>query len=355
MSQKILLYSVFDDEFGPMPAFYLPANVNEELIMNVAVQSLTSSFFGDYQKDHQGKAIIALSLADLSMFIYYFVIPSSQARGGTRPGAVSILVEKSEEKLLYDNSEYLETRIRQIIPALRSEDPSVSTVELMRLFQDIKKIDPQFTTPKETLDIKSISKMIKKDNFANILHCLIFNMPLIMVSKDVKSAMMICNSLTPLIPHKIIIIESLAADAVEIPAFDVLIVDEEKWKEDTAIFETIQVLPTYLMDRGKFQNFEDDTIFAETLLKKVKKMKSENEVHTFIRISILKMVKKAEQLEEILEHTENRIDLEVILEKLDVKRKFIETVFLLLGEKRAELQKKVETKEDRLKKFLSSD
>ncbi len=354
MSQKILLYSVFDDEFGPMPAFYLPANINEELIMNVAVQSLTSSFFGDYQKDHQGKAIIALSLADLSMFIYYFVIPSSQARGGTRPGAVSILVDKNEEKLLYDNSEYLETRIKQIIPALRSEDPSVSTVELMRLFQDIKKIDPQFKTPKETLDIKSISKMIKKDNFAKILHCLICNIPLIIVSKDIKSAMMICNSLTPLIPHKIIVIETLTADATEIPAFDMLIIDEGKWKEDAAIFVNVQDMPIYLMDRGKFQNFEEDMTFAETLLKKIKKMKSENEIHTFIRISILKMVKKSEQLEEMLENTE-KIDLEVILERLDVKRKYIETLFLLLGEKRAELQNKVETKEDRLKKFLSSD
>ncbi|MHA1130185.1 MAG: hypothetical protein ACTSQI_17465 [Candidatus Helarchaeota archaeon] len=355
MSKKILLYSIFDDEFGPMPAFYLPANVDEELIMNIAVQSLTSSFFGDYQKDHQGKAIIALSLADLSMFIYYFVIPSSQARGGTRPGAISILVDKAEEKLLYDNSEYLETRIKQIIPALRSEDPSVSTVELMRLFQDIKKIDPQFKRPAETLDIRSITKMIKKENLARILHCMICNIPLIIVSKDIKSAMLICNSLTPLIPHKIIVLEPLISEVTAIPAFDILIIDEEKWKKDTKIFESIQDIPIYLMDRGKFQNLEADIIFAETLLKKTKKMKSENEVLTFIRISILKMVKKSEQLEDMLEKAENRIDLEVVLEKLGVKKKYLETLFLLLGEKRVELQKKIETKEDRLKKFLNSD
>ncbi len=352
MDQKILLYSVFDDEFGPMPAFYLPQNTSEELIMNVSVQSLTSSFFGDYQKDHQGKAIMTLSLADLAMFIYYFVIPSSQARGGTRPAAISILVDKKDEKLLYDNSEYLETRIRQIIPALKSEDPSVSTVELMRLFQDIKKIDQQLKKPVEKISISAIFKIIKHDNLAKLLHCAIGNIPVIIVGKDIQSVMTICNSISPLIPHKIIVCEKITADVSEIPPFDVLLIEEEEWKKKTPILESLQAMPIYFMDKGKFQNFEGDLIFAQTLLKKVKKMKTENEIQTFIRISILKMVKKAENLEEIIEKVENKIDLEVVLEQIDLKKKYLETIFLILGSKATEIKERLETKEDRLKKFL---
>jgi len=336
-----------------MPAFYLPADTSEELIMNVAVQSLTSSFFGEYQKDHEGKAIIALSLASLSMFIYYFVIPTSQARGGTRPAAVSILVDKKDEKLLYDNSEYLENRIKQIIPALRSEDPSVSTVELMRLFEDIKKIDYQFTKPIETLPIKSLFKIIKKDNLVKLLHCIICNFPVVIVGKDLKTAMNICNSLIPLIPHKIVVTETITADTLEIPAFDILMVEEREWNKNPPVFKSLYQLPTYYIDRGKFQNLENDFIFAKTLLKKIKKMKSENEILTFIRISILKMVKKSEQLEELLEKVENKIDVEVVLEQLDLKNKFLDTLFLLLGKKAAQLRKKLDTKEDRLKKFLA--
>ena len=353
MSEKILLYSVFDDEFGPMPAFYLPANMDEELIMNLSVQSLTSTFFGEYEKSHEGKAIIALSFADYSMFIYYFIIPSSKARGGTRPAAISLLVDKQDEKLLYDNTDYLESRIKQVVPALRSEDPSVSTVELMRLFQDVKKIDQQLTKPVEKIPIKSLNKIIKQDNLARLLHCVICNHPVVVVGKDLKSAMAIGNSLVPLIPHKILVIESVNSAASTIPAFDILIVEEQEWKKNPSVFDSLQLLPTYYIDRGKFQNLDKDQIFAETLLKKVKKMKTENEIETFIRISVLKMVKKAEQLEEMLEKAD-LIDLEVVLETLDLKKKYLETLFLLIGEKGQELRKKLETKEDRLKKFLAS-
>lgn len=229
--QKILIYSIFDDEFGPMPSFYLPPTAKEELIMNLAVQSLTASFFGDYQKSTEGKAIIALSLADLSMFIYYFVIPSSKARGGTRPAAISILVDKKDECLLYDNSLYLETRIKQIVPALRSQNPSVSTVELMRLYQDIKNIDRQLQKPVEKLPVQSILKIMKADNLAKLLHCVICNLPIIIVGKDLKSVMTVCNSLTPLIPHKILNIEPIHAETSVIPAFDILVIEDHLWKQ----------------------------------------------------------------------------------------------------------------------------
>ncbi|NVM54772.1 MAG: hypothetical protein HWN66_13805 [Candidatus Helarchaeota archaeon] len=355
MSRKILVYSIFDDEFGPMPAFYLPADEGEELIMNLAVQSLTSSFFGDYKEDHHGKAIIALSIADLAMFIYYFIIPSSQSRGGTRPAAISILVNKSDENLLYDNTNYLENRIKQILPALKSEDPSVSTVELMRLYQDIKKIDQQLKKPVEQLPIKSISKIIKEEIFAKLLHCIISNQPVVIVGKDLKSIMAICNSITPLIPHKILIIEKFTADSPSIPAFDILAIEEQEWNKKPEIFESLIQLPVYSMDSGTLQNFEGDFIFTLTLLKKIRKMKTENEIETFIRISILKMIKKSEQLEEILEKTEKKIDIEVLLEKLDMKQKFLGTLLLLLGEKREKLEKKIDTKEERLKRFLASE
>ena len=355
MSRKILVYSIFDDEFGPMPAFYLPADEGEELIMNLAVQSLTSSFFGDYKEDHHGKAIIALSIADLAMFIYYFIIPSSQSRGGTRPAAISILVNKSDENLLYDNTNYLENRIKQILPALKSEDPSVSTVELMRLYQDIKKIDQQLKKPVEKLPIKSISKIIKEEIFAKLLHCIISNQPVVIVGKDLKSIMAICNSITPLIPHKILIIEKFTADSPSIPAFDILAIEEQEWNKKLEIFKSLIQLPVYSIDSGTLQNFEGDFIFTLTLLKKVRKMKTENEIETFIRISILKMIKKSEQLEEILEKTEKKIDIEVLLEKLDMKQKFLGTLLLLLGEKREKLEKKIDTKEERLKRFLASE
>jgi len=353
MSKKILLFSLFDDEFGPMPAFYLPNDENEELIMNLAVQSLTSSFFGDYQKEHEGKAIIALSLTDMVMFIYYFVIPSNQARGGSRPASVSILVDKDDENLLYENSGYLENRIKQIIPALRSSDPSVSTVELMRLFQDVKKIDQQLKKPVEKLPIKSMFNLIKEKNLVNLLHCIICNLPVVIVGKDIKSIMTVCDSITPLIPHKILIIETITADAEIIPPFDIVMIDESEWNKNPAIFESLVELPRYSMDDDKFYNLEGDFVFVQTLLKKVKKMKTENEIETFVRISILKMIKKAEQLEELLTK-ENKIDAEVILEKLGIKNKFLETLLLLLGEKRKELQKKIDTKEKRLKRFLAS-
>ncbi|MHA1652234.1 MAG: hypothetical protein ACTSYB_18785, partial [Candidatus Helarchaeota archaeon] len=68
---------------------------------------------------------------------------------------------------------------------------------------------------------------------------------------------------------------------------------------------------------------------------------------------ILKMVKKSEQLEELLEKVQNKIDVEVVLEQLDLKNKFLDTLFLLLGKKAAQLRKKLDTKEDRLKKFLA--
>ncbi len=354
MSKKILLYSVFDDEFGPMPAFYLPNGANEELIMNLAVQSLTSSFFGDYGKDHEGKAIIALSMAEMAMFIYYFVIPTSQARGGSRPAAISILVEKKDENLLYENSGYLENRIKQIIPALRSSDPSVSTVELMRLFQDVKKIDQQLKKPVERLRIKSMFQVIKESNMLKLLHCVICNLPVVIIGKDLKSIMTVCDSITPLIPHKILIIETITADAEAIPAFDILTIEEQEWNKKPTIFESIVKLPRFSMDDEKFYNLEGDFIFAQTLLKKVKKMKIENEIETFIRISILKMIKKAEQLEELLTK-ENKIATEVILEKLDIKKKYLETLLLLLGDKREELQQKIESKEKRLKRFLASE
>ncbi|TFG05981.1 MAG: hypothetical protein EU536_00125 [Promethearchaeota archaeon] len=355
MNRKILLYSVFDDEFGPMPAFYFPSDESEELVMNIAVQSLTSSFFGDYSKDQEGKAIIALSMADLVMFIYYFVIPSSQARGGARPASISILVSKEEESLLYDNSGYLESRVKQIIPALRSADPSVSTVELIRLYQDIKKIDQNLKKPVERLPIISVLQMIKDENFAKILHCLICNLPLVIVGKDPKSMMTISNSLVPLVPHKIIIIECLGAEVQEIPAFDLLLIEERVWRAHPRFAESLKKTPIYYMDDGKVENFEGDLMFARTLLKRIKKMKMENEIVTFIRITILKMIKKAEQLQEILENVENKIDLEIILEKLGMKVKFFETLLCLLGEKRVSLQKKIETKEKRLKRFLDSE
>ncbi|NVM27408.1 MAG: hypothetical protein HWN65_01090 [Candidatus Helarchaeota archaeon] len=352
---KILLFSVFDDEFGPMPAFYLPSNTDEELIINLSVQSLTSSFFGDYQKAHEGKAIIALSIADLAMFIYYFVIPTKKARGGSRPAAISILVNKEDENLLYENSVYLENRIKQIAPVLRSEDPSVITVELMRLYEDIKKIDQQLKKPVERLPVKSMLKIIKEDNLVKLFHCVICNLPVLIVGKDIKSIITICDSITPFIPHKIVIIEMLTADAETIPAFDILAIEEQEWNKEPQIFESLQKLPRYSMDSEKFLNLVGDLTFSRTLLKKVKKMKSENEINTYMRISILKMIKKSEQLEEMLEQAENLIDLEVILEKLEIKRKYLETILFLLGEKRAELQKKIETKEDRLKKFLASE
>jgi len=353
MSKKILLFSVFDDEFGPMPAFYLPNDTNEELIMNLAVQSLTSSFFGDYKKEHEGKAIIALSITEMAMFIYYFVIPSSQARGGSRPASVAILVDKADENVLYENSGYLENRIKQIIPALRSSDPSVSTVELIRLFQDVKKIDQQLKKPVEKLPIKSMFKLIKEKNLVNLLHCIICNLPVVIVGKDIKSIMTVCDSITPLIPHKILIIETLTADAETIPPFDVVMIDESEWNKNPAIFKSLAELPRYSMDDGKFYNLEGDFVFAQTLLKKVKKMKTENEIETYVRISILKMIKKAEQLEALL-IKENKIDAEVILETLGIKNKYFETLLLLLGEKRRELQTKIDTKEKRLKRFLAS-
>ncbi|MFX1295178.1 MAG: hypothetical protein ACFFD2_10050 [Promethearchaeota archaeon] len=354
MSQKIILFSVFDDEFGPMPAFYLPSTTNEELIMNIAVQSLTASFFGDYERSHEGKAIIALSIAELAMFIYYFIIPSSQARGGTRPASISIIVDKKDEKLLYDNSEYLENRIKQIIPALRSTDPSVSTVELMRLYQDMKKIDQQLTKPVEKLPVKALFKIIKQDNFIKLMHCLICNFPVIIIGKDIKSLLTICNTFSPLIPHKILVIETVMANSEEIPAFDILIIEEQEWKRNPSVFKALQNLPIYNVDRGKFQNLGGNFIFAHTLIKKIKKMKTENEIQTFIRISILKMVKKSEQLEEILEKVETKIDVEVLLEKLELKKKYFETLLILLGEKAIEYENKLDSKEERLKRFFPS-
>jgi hypothetical protein len=355
MTRKILLFSVFDDEFGPMPAFYLPADENEELIMNLAVQSLTASFFGDYSKDHQGKAIMALTTIDLAMFIYFFIIPSSKSRGGTRPASISILVDKNDENLLYINSSYLENRIKQVLPALKSEDPSASTVELMRLFQDIKKIDQQVCPLQpDRFSIKSIIDMIKEENLAKVLHCLICNIPVVMTGKDNKSIVTICNSLSALIPHKILIIETVTSETQKIPAFDILAIEEAELKNRPDVFQSLLELPIFNIDDGKFQNFRGDFIFSETLLKKVLKMKIEGEVLTFIRISILKMIKKAEQLAELLEQTEGKMDVDLILEKLDLKRKYLELVLLLLGEKRFELQKKIDTKESRLKKFLAS-
>jgi hypothetical protein len=355
MARKILLFSVFDDEFGPMPAFYLPAEENEELIMNLAVQSLTASFFGDYSKDHKGKAIMALSTVDLAMFIYFFIIPSSKSRGGTRPAAISILVDKAAENLLYVNSTYLENRIKQVLPALKSEEPSASTVELMRLYQDIKKIDQQVgPLQPDKLSIKSILEMIKEENLAKLLQCLICNIPVVILGKDNKSIVTICNSLSTLIPHKILIIEAVTSEMQKIPAFDILVVGEEEVKKRPEIFQPLLELAFLYMDDGKFQNFRGDFIFAETLLKKTRKMKIDSEIITFIRISILKMIKKAEQLAELLASTEGKIDLDILLEKLELKRKYLELVLQLLGEKRGELQKKIETKESRLKKFLSS-
>jgi len=358
MNKKILVYSIFDDEFGPMPALYLPSDENEELIMNLAVQSLTASFFGDYERHHEGKAIIALSITDLVMFIYYFVIPSVQSRGGTRPAAISILVDKKDEKLLYDNSSYLENRIKQILPVLRNQDPSASTVELMRLFQDIKKIDQQIgLTLPDILSLKSLQRIIKEDNLAKLLHCLICNLPIVIVGKDLKSIMTICNSLSPLIPHKVLIIEVMGKDTKTIPAFDILAVEEKEWQDQPNLFESLMKLPLYHIDDGKFRNLEvaGDFIFTQTLLKRIKKMKLESEVNTFVRISILKMIKKGEQLEEILEKTEDKIDLEVILEQLNIQKKFFETLLLLLGPKRLTLHEKIDTKENRLKRFLSTD
>jgi len=355
LNRKILLYSVFDDEFGPMPAFYLPNEADEELVMNLAVQSLTSSFFGDYDKEHEGKAIIALSIVDMVMFIYYFVIPSSQARGGTRPASISILVEKDEENLLYDNSAYLENRIKQIIPALRSSDPSVSTVELMRLYQDIKKIDQNLQKPIERLPIKSLLKMMKKENFAKLLHCLICNLPIVFIGKDPKSMMTIANSVTPLIPHKILIIESISNLPDKLPPFDILMIEEQNWEKAVTFFKSLKIIPSYYMDDDKFENLKGDLLFVNILLKRIKKMKTENEIETFIRLTILKMVKKSEQLQKILEETENKIDLELVLEKLEMNSKFFETLLFLLGDKRKYLQNKIVTKEKRLKKFLESN
>ena len=165
--------------------------------------------------------------------------------------------------------------------------------------------------------------------------------------------MTVCDSITPLIPHKILIIETLTADAETIPPFDVVMIDESEWNKNPAIFKSLAELPRYSMDDGKFYNLEGDFVFAQTLLKKVKKMKTENEIETYVRISILKMIKKAEQLEALLTK-ENKIDAEVILETLGIKNKYFETLLLLLGEKRRELQTKIDTKEKRLKRFLAS-
>ena len=196
--------------------------------------------------------------------------------------------------------------------------------------------------------------MMKEENLAKLLQCLICNIPVVIVGKDNKSIVTICHSLSTLIPHKILVIEAVTAETQKIPAFDILVVGEEELKKRPEIFQPVLELPLLYIDDGKFLNFRGDFIFAETLLKKTRKMKIDSEIFTFIRISILKMIKKAEQLAELLTSTEGKIDLDILLEKLELKRKYFELVLQLLGEKRVELQKKIETKESRLKKFLSS-
>lgn len=87
-----LIYSEFEEDRGPIPKSYIPQSLDQEIIVHVAVVSLTSSFMGEetFKKPQQGYQAFPLLRHEKSILSQFFTLPNDNDHGFT-PATLNLL------------------------------------------------------------------------------------------------------------------------------------------------------------------------------------------------------------------------------------------------------------------------
>lgn len=110
---KILAFSEFSDESGPVPRFCYPSTVSDDHQLNIAMKSI-SLLMGEsvYQSGNSTdnlKYFGILPFPDIDMIglVYFFLIPDKNVRGKAKAASISLLLEEEHDNFIYENKKTL--------------------------------------------------------------------------------------------------------------------------------------------------------------------------------------------------------------------------------------------------------
>ncbi|MHA1896956.1 MAG: ADP-ribosylation factor-like protein, partial [Promethearchaeota archaeon] len=124
---KGIVFSQFIDEDGPTPLFSNPSTISKADQMNIAMKSI-SLLMGEsiYQAGYDLKNITYFGIIPFPElkkygFIYFFLIPDERVRGKAKAATITILVDETHQRILYDYQKSLKILMQKTAGQIKAD------------------------------------------------------------------------------------------------------------------------------------------------------------------------------------------------------------------------------------------